>query len=125
MATVRGVVRVSRKPGRYADLFDGLKAVKKIIEGLDATVVVMRQVVGPETGNVIAVAVYKDYAGYAKVASDPALSGLIDAMRANPNPAWEGLTVSLTKKSRSEFREPGPYVAEGAGFLKLMRLRSR
>ena len=86
------------KPGRYADLYEGLKAVKKIIEGLGATVVVSRQVVGAEAGNVIAGAVYKDFAGDARVASDPALSGLIDAMRANPNPAWEGLTVSLNEE---------------------------
>ena len=92
------MVNFRLKPGRYTDLFEGLKAVKKIVEGLGATVIVMRQAIGPEAGNVIAVVVYKDYAGYAKVASDPALSGLIDTMRNNLDPAWQGLTVSLNEE---------------------------
>ncbi|HLW72198.1 MAG TPA: hypothetical protein VKS22_16430 [Candidatus Binataceae bacterium] len=98
MATVRGVVNFRVKPGRYADLYEGLKAVKKLIEGLGAAFVVSRQVIGSESGNVIVVAVYKDYAGYAKVASDAAFSELINTMINNPNPAWEGYTVSLNEE---------------------------
>ncbi|HLW69939.1 MAG TPA: hypothetical protein VKS22_04895 [Candidatus Binataceae bacterium] len=98
MAAVRVVANFRVKPGRYADLFEGIKAVKKIAEGLGATGVVSRQTIGPETGNVFAVFVYKDHAAYAKVASDPAVTGLIDSMRNNPNPAWEGLTVSLNEE---------------------------
>jgi hypothetical protein len=98
MATVRGVVNFRVKPGKYGDLFEGLKAVKKIIERLGATVVVNRQVVGHETGNIFAVFVYKDYAAYAKAASDPELSGLIDTMRNNPNPPWDAITVALNEE---------------------------
>ena len=32
MATVRGVVNFRVKPGRYDDLFKGIKAVKTVIE---------------------------------------------------------------------------------------------
>ena len=98
MATVRGVVNFRVKPGRYADLFEGIKTVKKNIQRLGANLVVNRQVIGPETGNVIVVVVYADYAAYAKAASDPELSGLIDTMRNNPNPAWDTITVSLNEE---------------------------
>ncbi len=98
MATVRGVVNFRVKPGRYADLFEGIKAVKKIIVRLGATLVVNQQTVGPEAGNIVVVIVYADYAAYAKAASDPELSGLIDMMRNNPDPAWEGLTVALNEE---------------------------
>jgi hypothetical protein len=87
VATVRTVVNFRVEPSRYADLFEGVKAVKKIIQRLGATLVVNRQYTGPETGNIIA-----------KAASDPELSGLIDTMRNNPNPAWEGLTVALNEE---------------------------
>ncbi|MGO9266934.1 MAG: hypothetical protein ACLQBA_18980 [Candidatus Binataceae bacterium] len=98
MATVRGVVNFKVKPGRYADLFEGIKAVKKNIVRLGATLVVSRQAIGPEAGNILVVIVYQDYAAYAKAASDSELQGLIDQMRGNPNPAWEGLTVSLNEE---------------------------
>jgi uncharacterized protein (DUF1330 family) len=98
MATVRGVVNFRVKPGRYADLIEGIRAVKKIIERLGANMVVNRQAVGPETGNIIVVVVYESWAAYAKVTSDPELQGLIDTMRNNANPAWDALTVSLNEE---------------------------
>jgi hypothetical protein len=98
MATVRGVINFRVKPGRYADLFEGIRAVKKIIERLGATLVVSRQTVGPEAGHVIAVAVYENWAAYAKAASDPELQGLIETMRNNANPAWEALTAALLEE---------------------------
>jgi hypothetical protein len=107
MATVRGVVNFRVKPGRYAELFKGIKAVKTVIEKIGAKVIVNRQQVGPEVGNIFVVVAYSDYAEYAKVASHPELSALIDAMRNNPDPAWEGITVTLNEEveiSNSESR---------------------
>ena len=98
MATVRGVVNFRVKPGRYAELFEGIKAVKKVIEKLGATVIVNRQQIGPEVGNVFVVVAYSDYAAYAKVASHPEFSGLIEAMRNNHNPAWESITTTLNEE---------------------------
>ena len=98
MATVRAVVNFRVKPGRYADLYEGLKAVKKIVGRLGANLVVNRQTVGPEVGNIIAVVQYENWAAYAKAASDSELQGLIETMRNNPNPAWEALTVGLVEE---------------------------
>ena len=98
MATVRGVVNFNVKPGRYNDLYEGLKGVKKIVERLGSTFTVNRVVVGAEPTHVIAVVQYADYAAYAKAASDSELRGLIDSMRNNPNPPWESLTVMLVEE---------------------------
>jgi hypothetical protein len=98
MATIRGVVNFRVKPGRYSDLFEGIKAVKKVIERLGATLVVNRQTIGPEPGNIFVVIAYQDYAAYAKAASDPEGAALIDAMRNNPDPAWEELTITLNEE---------------------------
>jgi hypothetical protein len=54
--------------------------------------------VGPEVGNIFVVVAYSDYAAYAKVASNPEFSELINAMRNNPDPAWEGITVTLNEE---------------------------
>jgi hypothetical protein len=53
MAAVCVVVNFRVKPGKYAELFEGLKAIKKTIEGLGATVIVNRQAFGPEAGIVL------------------------------------------------------------------------
>jgi hypothetical protein len=98
MATVRGVVNFRVKPGRYADLYEGLKTVKKIVGRLGANLVVNRQTVGPEVGNIFAVIQYENWAAYAKAASDSELQGLIDQMRNNANPSWETLTVTLNEE---------------------------
>jgi hypothetical protein len=79
-------------------MLEAIRAFKKIIEPLGANLVVNRQVAGPEAGNIFAVAVYKDYAGYAKVASDPEVSKFLDTMRNNPNLPWDGFTVALNEE---------------------------
>lgn len=98
MATVRGVVNFQVKPGRYGDLFEGLKAVKKIIERLGSTLTVNRVAVGAEATHIIAVIQYADFAAYAKAASDSELAKLIDSMRNNANPPWESLTTALVEE---------------------------
>jgi len=98
MATIRGVVNFRVKPGRYADLFEGLKGAKQLLERLGAKPIVNRVVVGGETGNVIAVAEYADWAAYAKAVSDPEVQKLIDTMRNNPNPPYESITTAIVEE---------------------------
>jgi hypothetical protein len=95
VATVTGVVNFRVKPGRYTDLLDGIKTAQRIVERLGAMVAVRRQFVGAETGNIVVVAQYPDWATYAKAASDPELAGVIDSMRNNPNPAWESIATAI------------------------------
>jgi hypothetical protein len=98
MATVRLVVNFRVKPGRYVDLLEGLKAVKKNLERLGSKFYVNRVAVGNDVGHLIAVAQHADFAAYAKAASDAELIKLIEAMRNNPNPPWESLTTSLVEE---------------------------
>ncbi|MBV8773758.1 MAG: hypothetical protein JO166_15735, partial [Deltaproteobacteria bacterium] len=55
MAEVHAVVIFRVKPGRYNDLFEALKPGKKALERSGATVTVVRQEIGPETGSVVVV----------------------------------------------------------------------
>jgi hypothetical protein len=98
MATVRLVVNFRVKPGRYADLLEGLKAVKKNLERLGSKFYVNRVAVGNDVGHLVAVGQHTDFAAYAKAASDAELNKLIDAMRGDPNPPWESLTTSLVEE---------------------------
>ena len=95
MAAVHGVVTFRVKPGRYADLFGAIKVVKKMVERLGSSVIVSRQTIGPESGNVSVVFIYADYAAYAKAATDPELAGFLEAARNDSNPAYDQITVSL------------------------------
>ncbi len=95
MAAVRVVVNFRVKPGKYADLFEGLKAVKKTVERLGATVVVTRQAFGPEAGNIVLVAQHASWDAFSKVTADPEFARLLETMRNNPNPAWESVTPVL------------------------------
>jgi antibiotic biosynthesis monooxygenase (ABM) superfamily enzyme len=98
VATVRLVINCRVKPGRYADFLEGQKAFKKVAARLGANLVVSRQVAGPESGNVVVVVVFEDWAAYAKTQSDPELQGLLDAMRNNRDPAFDGYTASLNEE---------------------------
>jgi hypothetical protein len=98
MATVRLVVNFRVKPGRYTDLLEGLKAVKKNLERLGSKFYVNRVAVGNDVGHLIAVGQHADFAAYAKAASDAELIKLVEAMRNNPNPPWESLTTSLVEE---------------------------
>jgi hypothetical protein len=98
MATVRLVVNFRVKPGRYADLFEGLRAVKKNVERLGSKFYVNRVAVGNDVGNLVAVGQHADFAAYAKAASDAELAKLIETMRNNPDPPWESVTTSLVEE---------------------------
>ncbi len=92
MAAVRVVVNFRVKPGRYADLFEGLRAVKRHIERMGSIFVVNRQAFGPEAGNIVVVVQHADWATHARVASDTEFVQLLESMRNNPDPAWESIT---------------------------------
>jgi hypothetical protein len=98
MAAVRLVVNFRVKPGRYPDLFEGIKAVKKAVGQLGGSLVVNRQVIGPETGHIFVVTVYADYAAFAKSRTDPDLTRAVDAIRNNTDPAHDAITVSLNEE---------------------------
>ena len=98
MAAVRLVVNFNVKPGRYNDLFGGLKTLKKVVERLGSSFVVNRVRVGAEPTHVIAVGVWPDLAAWAKGATDSELTGLLESMRGDSNPPWESLTVSLLEE---------------------------
>ena len=89
---------LSVKPGRYTDLLEGLKAVKKKPRASGLERLVNRVAVGNDVGHLIAVGQHADFAAYAKAASDAELIILVEAMRNNPNPPWESLTTSLVEE---------------------------
>jgi hypothetical protein len=98
MAAVRLVVNFAVKPGRYNDLFEGLRALKKVVERLGASFVVNRVRVGAEPTHIIAVGVWSDLTAWAKGATDSELTGLLDSMRGNANPSWDSFTVMLLEE---------------------------
>ena len=83
---VRAVVVFHPRPGKDSQLLEAIKAVKKIIERNGGALVVNRQVLGPQPGDVVAVSQYEDWSGYGKVRSDPELQQFLDRMRSNPDP---------------------------------------
>jgi len=47
---VLNVVGFHVRPGKYGELFDGLKSLKELAERKGATVRVFRQIAGPQVG---------------------------------------------------------------------------
>jgi hypothetical protein len=86
---VRAVVNFHPRPGRAADLFEGLKTVKKIVERAGGTFIVNRQVLGAQTGDVVAVSQFADWGTFAKMRSDPEFAQFLETMRNNPNPPMD------------------------------------
>ena len=84
--TVRSVVVFHPRPGKDGQLLEAIKTVKKIIERNGGTLMVTRQVIGPQPGDVVAVAQYDDWNGFGKVRSDSELQQLLERMRNNPDP---------------------------------------
>jgi hypothetical protein len=95
MAAVRSAVNFHVHPGRYADLFEALKTVKKIVERAGGTFTVNRQAIGPQPGNVVALSQYADWGALAKVRSDPEFVQFLETIRNNPNPAADIVASSV------------------------------
>jgi hypothetical protein len=98
MAAVRVVVNFRLKPGKEADLLQAAGAVKKHVERLGGTLLVVRQVAGPESENIVAIHQYSGWDHFAKAASDREFAQLFEGIRRDTNPPWESLTVSMSEE---------------------------
>jgi hypothetical protein len=95
MAEVHAVVIFRVKPGRYADLFEALRPAKKALERSGASVTVVRQEIGPETGSVVVVSRYSDWNAWVKARVDQEFARVREAVRNNPNPPFDSITSAL------------------------------
>lgn len=95
MAEVHAVAIFRVKPGRYSDLFEALRPAKKALERSGATVTVVRQEIGPETGSVVVVSRYPDWNAWVKARADQEFTRARDAMRSSPNPPFDSITTAL------------------------------
>jgi hypothetical protein len=98
MAAVRVVVNFRVKPGKEADLLEGLRAVKKHLDRLGANFRVVRQVFGPEVRNIVAVGECSGWDHFAKVQSDLEFAQFGQAMRKETNPPWDAITASVNEE---------------------------
>ena len=98
MATIRAVVNFRVKAGKEPDLLEAGKTIKKHFDRLGVPLVVVRQVAGPESGNIIAVVQYSDWNHFAKVQSDLEIAQFMEGVRRDTNPPWENLTVSISEE---------------------------
>lgn len=83
------------KPGRYADLYEGLRPGKKALERAGATVSVVRQEIGAETGSVVVVSRYPDWNTWMKARADQEFTRAREAIRNNPNPPFDSITTAV------------------------------
>ena len=95
MAEVHAVAIFRVKPGRYGDLFEALRPAKKALERSGASVSVVRQEIGPETGTVVVVSRYSDWNTWVKARADQEFARVRETMRNNPNPPFDSITVAL------------------------------
>ena len=98
MATVRTVVNFRVKAGNEAKLLEALKAAKKLNDRLGATFFVVRQVAGPEPGNIVAVIQYSDWNHFARAQSDLEVAQFLETVRKDTNPPWDSLVVSVSEE---------------------------
>lgn len=98
MAIVREVVNFRVKPGHEAKLLEAVRAAKKHFDRLGATFFVVRQVVGPEVPNIVAVSQYSDWNHYAKLRSDGEIAQFLETVRRDTNPPWDSFTVSVSEE---------------------------
>ena len=98
MASIRVVANFRVKAGREANLLEAARAFKKHVEKLGATFVVVRQVAGPEAGNIVAVGQYSDWNHFAKAQSDREIAQSLENARRDTDPPWESLTVSISEE---------------------------
>jgi hypothetical protein len=94
MATARIVMDLKVKPGRQNELLEGLKGLKKVAERLGGQLRANRVRFGDPV-HLFAVAEWPDIPAWTKAQTDAELVALADAMRNNPNPPWESLSLML------------------------------
>jgi len=86
---VRAVANFHVRPGRYNQLFEVLKTIKRFAERAGGTLIVSREVFGPQAGNIIAVGQYPDWGAFAKMRSDPEFQSFVEGIRNNSDPPAE------------------------------------
>lgn len=91
--TVATTLRVM--PGKQNQLFETLKAIKKVVEDNGGTYAIRREVAGPQPNAIIAVAQYPDWSNYGKVRSDTELQKLMERNRNSSDPAAEVVTTLI------------------------------
>jgi len=94
MPAARLVVDFWVKPGRFNDVIEAAKMLKKIGDRLGAHVRASRVRVGDPT-HIYVVAEWADIAAWAKGQSDPELVALVEGIRNNANPPYETITVTM------------------------------
>jgi hypothetical protein len=95
MAEVHAIAILRVKPGRYADLFEAIRPGKRALERAGATVSVVRQEIGAETGSVVVVSRYSDWNAWLKARVDQEFTRAREAMRNNPNPPFDSITTAV------------------------------
>ena len=98
---VFNVVGFHVRAGKYGELFDGLKGLKELAERKGATVRVLRQIAGPQVGDVAFVLEHADWGQWGKTRSDPEVQQALERRRSDPNPPadltgatlWEEVAV--------------------------------
>jgi hypothetical protein len=98
MATIRTVVNFRVKAGNEAKLLEALRAAKKLFDRLGTTFFVVRQVYGPESGNIAAVTQYSDWNHFARAQSDLEVAQFLETVRKDTNPPWDSLAVSVNEE---------------------------
>ena len=92
---IRAVTILKVRPGKEKEIFDTLKAVKKLVEHAGGTYSVSREVVGPQPNHIVAVAQYPDWSHVGKMRSDPELLKLMDRIRSSSDPAAEAVSSAI------------------------------
>jgi hypothetical protein len=98
MATIRVVVNFRVKAGKEGELLQAAGAFKKVVERLGGAYLVVRQVAGPETGNIVVVHQYTGWDHFAKAVSDREGVQLMEAVRRDTSPPYESFTVSISEE---------------------------
>ncbi len=91
------VVDFKVKPGREAELLEGVKNLKRVGQRLGAQVRTSRARVG-DPARIVVVAEWPSITAWGTGQADPELRALADGMRNNANPPWEKVEVAMLEE---------------------------
>ncbi len=94
MALGYAVAHFKVKPGREAELLEGVKNLKRVVQRLGAQVRASRARVGDPT-RIVMVVEWPSIAAWGTGQADPELRTLTDGMRNNANPPWETIEIAM------------------------------
>jgi hypothetical protein len=85
-----------REAGSVRRPFESLRPAKKAVEHSGASVSVVRQEIGPETGSVVVVSRYSDWNAWVQGRIDQEFVRVREAVRNNPNPPpFDSITTAV------------------------------